>query len=440
MLVGNVHFGSAQTGTNVNGSINSDTTWTQGNNPYHLTGNVTVPKGVTLTIESGVQVIFMQDIPTRDQVGRPADEFHYHNLDVVGTLLAIGQNAPITFSYANQITFESSSSASVLQNVNFIGSNDGSNSYGGCKINILGSSPKLDSDSFSIPYPGSQISINGGSPIIENSNLGTNVGISIYNSAAQILNNNVKSNAAEPNNYFISLYNSPAIISDNNIVGAYTSSMFIISSGAPLITRNFISTSTVGMTIYGSSSPVIENNTFAENGIALNIYDFKGSPSPTIKGNNFEQNSQYDIYLGQQGVYGTTAGSINAAYNWWGTTDTSTINQSIFDHKNNNNIGTVSIDPILASHNKAAMPNASPNTPLPSSIQVNPTNTSPNPSGTSQNPTSTPQTGNGNSQAIPQEWLYGIIVALAIALAIVATALLVQMHDQKKNAASQEKQ
>jgi hypothetical protein len=56
ILVVTVHFGTAQSGTNVTGIISSDTTWTQVNSPYNLTGNVLVNEGATLTIEAGVTI------------------------------------------------------------------------------------------------------------------------------------------------------------------------------------------------------------------------------------------------------------------------------------------------------------------------------------------------------------------------------------------------
>jgi parallel beta-helix repeat protein len=129
----------------------------------------------------------------------------------------------------------------------------------------------------------------------------------VSNSAAQISNNTVNANVAggTPEYSFISLDNSSAVISDNNISGYITSSVFIVNSGTPSIARNFINGNSIGMVIYGAASPVIENNTFAENAIGLNIYDSNGSPTPIIEYNNFEQNSQYNIYLGQQGVYGS---------------------------------------------------------------------------------------------------------------------------------------
>jgi hypothetical protein len=45
--------GLAQSSTNVNGILSSDTTWTKAGSPYTFTGPVGVISGVTLTIETG---------------------------------------------------------------------------------------------------------------------------------------------------------------------------------------------------------------------------------------------------------------------------------------------------------------------------------------------------------------------------------------------------
>jgi len=55
-FVGSAHFGAAQSGTNVNGIISSNTTWTKTGSPYIFTGPVGVAEGVTLTIDPGVTV------------------------------------------------------------------------------------------------------------------------------------------------------------------------------------------------------------------------------------------------------------------------------------------------------------------------------------------------------------------------------------------------
>jgi hypothetical protein len=56
-----IFFGMCQVvhaDVNVSGTISSNTTWTVENSPYHITGDVTVNNGVTLTLEPGVIVKF----------------------------------------------------------------------------------------------------------------------------------------------------------------------------------------------------------------------------------------------------------------------------------------------------------------------------------------------------------------------------------------------
>ncbi len=48
----------AQADTYVSGTINVNTTWTNADSPYTLTGDVTINNGVTLTVQSGVTVNF----------------------------------------------------------------------------------------------------------------------------------------------------------------------------------------------------------------------------------------------------------------------------------------------------------------------------------------------------------------------------------------------
>ena len=55
-------------------------------------------------------------------------------------------------------------------------------------------------------------------------------------------------------------------------------------------------------------------------------------------------------------VYGLIAPNITASNNWWGTTDISTINQTIYDNKNNPSVGTVTFEPILTLSNPFASP------------------------------------------------------------------------------------
>ena len=72
-----VNFSAAQnSGTNVSGIITSNTTWSQGNSPYVLTGNVLVNNGISLTIERGCTV-----------------NLNGYFIEVNGTLVAKGTSA-----------------------------------------------------------------------------------------------------------------------------------------------------------------------------------------------------------------------------------------------------------------------------------------------------------------------------------------------------------
>jgi hypothetical protein len=71
--------------------------------------------------------------------------------------------------------------------------------------------------------------------------------------------------------------------------------------------------------------------------------------------------------------------NINGTYNWWGTTDSNAISQTMHDYKNDFNLGNVTFIPILNSANPQAIPNL--NLPSPN----------PNPTPT-KTPTATPTT------------------------------------------------
>jgi hypothetical protein len=85
------------TQTSFQGGIYNNTTWTLANSPYHITGNVVVFPGKTLTIEPGVHVIV--DADSTFNTG------NYITLEVRGNLVAQGTvNAPIIFTSTDAST------------------------------------------------------------------------------------------------------------------------------------------------------------------------------------------------------------------------------------------------------------------------------------------------------------------------------------------------
>lgn len=413
LFVGGIQFTSAQNGTSVEGVISSNTVWTQANSPYTFTGDVTINKGVVLTIDPGVIVGIKSD----------------KTLTVDGTLHAYGgkgeDNIEFEVSALNggqelygTINFTDSSTDSIIQNARI----------GNYLIYVTGSSPLISQNDFR-----GAITISGGSPTISNNTLDSGGTFALGNTitvsgGSPLIKNNTFSRYMPTPAAMSVTGPSNAVIEDNFIYGDYMQAAIVVSSGNPIIERNLITpnvpqsgqTTTIGISVYGNSSPVIENNTIADNSIGLNIYDQNGSPTPLINGNNFEQNSQYNIYLGQQGTFGTTAPDVIVSNNWWGTTDTAIIEQTIFDHKNSNKLGTVTFNPILLSENSNAFPNINSSvisSPLPTSTPI----TSQNPTPKASSSTIAPEE---NTTSIPQGWLYAIIVTLSLVIVALSVVLI----------------
>jgi hypothetical protein len=172
----------------------------------------------------------------------------------------------------------------------------------------------------------------------------------IEGGASIISNNSVTSNSlgirCGSNNY--------ATISDNIISNCRTGIRIDGGyGGAPTIEHNLIinnngdiNSGGGGVQVFGSNiRPLIRNNTIVRNTVGFSMMY---SPTPTIMFNNVYDNNQYSVY-----VY-TGSGAINASYNWWGTTNTAAINQSIRDFKNDFNLGIVDFVPLLNELNPQA--------------------------------------------------------------------------------------
>ncbi|PVX24854.1 MAG: hypothetical protein CW716_09285 [Candidatus Bathyarchaeum sp.] len=441
--------------TEISGTISSNTTWTKENSPYQLIDDLTIMHGVTLTIEPDVIVRFSQTKGSTDWVGRPTTITISHDLHVDGNLVAHGSTF---FTDSTTIIFSKTSSSSKIENTTF------SRHF---KISISGCSPAIRNNTFSSAtfvitdgspevqnniFSSAKFTLVEGSPLIHSNSFESlevyDPFISINGGSAVVSNNTINDDASAEVLIYLEGENT-AVISDNYFSGQFRFSAVVITSGSPLFERNFVSNhntehwplKAVGFTICGDSNPIIRSNTIANNKVGVNIYDCNGSSSVTLEGNNFEQNSQYNIYLGEEGVYGTTAPNVDAANNWWGTADTSVIIQSIFDHRNNFNVGSVTFNPILDSRNSAAMPNASPNATLPASINLqnsesllqvsNDSNASSTSSIASQDSTPTIQLPPETQQQLPQEWLIGIIAALTAAVIVLSNAVIYLYKKQR---------
>ncbi len=327
-LVDPIPYGNANTGTNVSGTITTDTTWTKSNGPYNLTDNVIINNGVTLTIEPGVFV-----------------DINGYNFVVNGTLHAVGTSE-------DEILFAGDSNGDIFFNVFAADWNQSAGT--GCIIehaNIatymaVYNSPKINNNTM---YD--RILTVANATI---SNCLIYGGISISGGQGIVSNNTVMGQGI-----IISSWTVNATVSDNTItactegITVYTKGGLDVGNFTSLIERNLIVDNTYGIRITAFSgdtllTPLIQSNTIVSNihGIYLVSYT-SGESIPSIINNNIFDNGNYNILS-------NITTNVNAINNWWGTTDIQVINQTIYDYKDNPDCGAVTFEPFLTSPNTAA--------------------------------------------------------------------------------------
>jgi hypothetical protein len=415
VLVTTLPLGTVQASTDVTGIITSDTTWIKANSPYTLTGPVAVDNGVTLTIEPGVTVnlgtYYLQVNGTLYARGTSTDS-------IIFSSQATSDLFQIVFTHLSSSWNEQTGSGCIIENAvinasisisnvspkinnNFIRDVTASMMNSNVGIAINGGSPVISNNiiigGVEVGGGGSPVISNntitggmgvyGGSPVISNNQIsggssyfyiGRNFDrdydvIAIGGECSPVIsNNNITGNSAGigfdlynggSNNYFASISGNniygcglgigfgsigggTVSISDNIIYNCGTGILFG-NSGLDTLTieRNLIVNNTDGIKI-GSLKTTIRANSIANNSVGISI---ESSPSSTIINNNIQNNTQYSIKL-SQGV----SNDVNATYNWWGTTDIPTINQTIHDNKNDFNLGTVNFIPFLTAPNPEA--------------------------------------------------------------------------------------
>ena len=301
---------TVQRGQEIGGVISSDTTLTP-DKYYIVTSPILVSSGVTLTIQPGTTLAFDEDV----------------YLQVDGTLIAMGtSNLPILFT-SNQ-----------LQKTN--------GDWGGCNLWNVGICFD-DSVNAVVDTSGNYLS----GSILQNAIVEYGNGIYILNSAPLINNN-------------IFRYNESLVVhayrdnSDRNEVLQITNNKFyenyswFAPSRAHLKVEN-IPEAIVKNNIIAGAVACIDAQ-FEKNVIIKSIANF----SVTIGGEcQFQNNSVY----GNLGSYdaGTSSASnfnFDATNNWWGTVDTATIAQRIYDYNDNFNLGRIDYTPFLIAPNPTAPP------------------------------------------------------------------------------------
>ena len=403
VLASVMRFGTVQASTDVSGLISSDTTWTLSGSPYIITGDVLVDANVVLTIESGVVVKFNGGT----------------NLLIDGTLVVNGDEThPITFTSNaatpapndwGTINFRSSGTGSILKWTSISYASDG--------VTVTSGSPTIENCSInnsqrygiyvsagSPTIIDSTISNNGkdgiwnyvGDVTIANSTISDNEGNGIYKDSGSIyvrdsiVTRNLQSGVlggaggggiilfnctASFNGYdgITIIYSDVMItksqITCNNQDGVHMASGTL--SGSAAITETTISNNNVNGVYKSSGSMQITNSTIKLNNVGIAATPFKlvgadsfqeKSGDTIIEYNNIVDNTMYAVENIGPGT--NTRGetlNLTATNNWWGTTDTSVIDQMIRDVKDDFNLGRVEYIPFLTEPTSNSQPTPTPN-------------------------------------------------------------------------------
>jgi hypothetical protein len=138
-----------------------------------------------------------------------------------------------------------------------------------------------------------------------------------------------------------------------------TSNGLYLQGGQYLISNNLISGFHVGI-LSTTNNALILNNTMCNNQLGFTPFSSDGSFSY----NNIFNNSEFSVF--------SRTADIDATYNWWGTSDSDAINQTIAHYVNNPyppnpvELGIVTFVPYLNEANKQATPYSFVSTPTPS--------------------------------------------------------------------------
>ncbi|MDR1992626.1 MAG: right-handed parallel beta-helix repeat-containing protein [Nitrososphaerota archaeon] len=339
MSVTGLHlFSAVSANTYVSNIPNGYATWTPDNNPYELTTNLVINNGETLNIQPGVVV-----------------HLNGYQIQVHGRLNAQGANNN-KISFLNnglsnsQIIFKASSDQTCTINYGVFYS---------VPITIEGGAPKITNSYFTGTTSAAVITINAGAASITDNIITTqNPQTAIHiNTGYVTITQNILSGARGQQGYGIYNTGSTAPITGNTITNFYTG---IYTNKPGTIKQNtIINNVNDGIVTAGVLDVTVSNNVIAYNKCGIsrdaniqnnlithNTYGLWGqTSSSTIRYNNIIDNTDESIHLTETGV------NVIAIDNWWGTTDESTIRQTISDYDPDLRpfLGTVTFTPFLTS-------------------------------------------------------------------------------------------
>ncbi len=435
ILCGSAYVSNVHASTSVGGLVTSDTVWASAGSPYTLTGAVGVVAGVTLTIAPGTTV---------DLAG--------YYMEINGTLIAQGTSdnnivflSPIQYTSQCNPTIEFMPSSTSWNEQTASGSIIENAFFQTASVSIQGCSPKISRDTFNNTVDTS-INIVSGSPLISD-NVVDNPPISgaiLANGGSKVTNNQFDTtrwtyvvtagdSASLSNNvvnggWISVILNGQATFNGNTVINCVD--VAIQSLGSAVIQQNYVANNKCGISVGGGT---VEGNTITGNKVGIQC-----AGSASIVHNNIYGNTQYSVYL-------TGSSNVDASGNWWGTTDTQAISQSIYDSKSDFTLGTVTYTPILNQPSSEA-----PSSPLVPVTLPTPTPQTTSPQSTATfHPTATPtltpnqwQNSIGAGSSGPENSVESVILQLAkivpVALAFAwAVVIVVFVRRRLKTKSSQ---
>ncbi len=341
--------------TNVSGLISEDIIWTSANSPYHIIDNTTLMTGKTLTIQAGTVVKFSNNTwlkisGTLIVKGTVSNRVVFTNLD-----------PKFNYTYGNYYN-----GSGINYYIWLCGSANISYAkfeYSSDKALYAGNVADIISDSIFI---NNKIGINKGYATIkrckfENSYYGISANNEIvYDSLFQdnyrgLIGTAKCYNCTFQNNIYgltashrTSCFNSTF---KNNTYGLTSNAEGLICINNSFIENEYgisaqeegkikfckIRKNVIGLWIGTDELLYIIKNSIYENTIGLK---YGTSYFNSISYNNIYNNSQYNLNY-------TSLMTLNASNNWWGTTNTTTIDQFIYDIYDDVSLGEVNYNPYL---------------------------------------------------------------------------------------------
>jgi len=284
-------------------TLDKDTTW-QGT--VQINGDIDVPPGVTLTVLPGTTVKFKRIDEKSDQNMYGVDSPYYPQAEIIvrGKILAQGTKEQIIVFTSSEIDARPADWGSI----NLLGSEGNVIEY--CKILFA--------------YNG--VHSHGASAKVNHNEFAKNgVGVSCKKEEeapsapwfGKISDMEITYNRFTNNKGGIGFRNSKAIVSHNLFQDNKFFGIFPKDEVQAEISYNEITANKKGIYLYQAKGLTIHNN---------NIYD----------------NTDYNIAVAEAQDF-----DVDARQNWFGTTNIEKIEATIFDKKNDPEMGAVLIDPVL---------------------------------------------------------------------------------------------